>query len=205
MNKIAAIILAAGRSTRFGQDRVATKAIAEFDGAPLVRRVAKAALASRASPVMVVTGHAGNLIAAAFEDYDVRVVDAPDYAVGLSRSLRAGVAAVPADAGGAIILLADMPLIAPALIDALIATFDAVPNAKAVVPTYAGRRGNPVLLGRALFAKIARLEGDRGAGQILAEMEGVVECPVTDESIFVDVDTPEDLRQLADSSGVTAG
>jgi molybdenum cofactor cytidylyltransferase len=205
VNKIAAIILAAGRSTRFGQDRVATKAVAEFDGAPLVCRVAKAALASRASPVLVVTGHAGNLIAVALKDYDVRVVYAPDYAVGLSRSLRAGVAAVPDDARGAIVLLADMPLIAPALIDALIATFDAVPNAKAVVPTYAGRRGNPVLLGRALFTKIARLEGDRGAGQILAEMEGVVECPGTDESIFADVDTPDDLRQLADSSRATAG
>jgi molybdenum cofactor cytidylyltransferase len=125
--------------------------------------------------------------------------------VGLSRSLRAGVAAVSDDAGGAVILLADMPLVAPALIDALIATFEAVPNVKAVVPTYAGRRGNPVLLGRALFAKIARLDGDRGAGQILAEMEGVVECPVTDESIFADVDTPDDLRQLGDSSGATAG
>jgi molybdenum cofactor cytidylyltransferase len=205
VSKIAAIILAAGRSTRFGQDRVATKVVAEFHGAPLVRRVAKAALASRASPVIVVTGHAGNLIAAALADSDVRVVDAPDYALGLSRSLRAGVAAVPDDARGAIVLLADMPLVAPALIDALIATFDVVPNAKAVVPAYAGRRGNPVLLGRPLFAKIARLEGDRGAGQILAEIEGVVERPVTDESIFVDVDTPDDLRQLGDSSGATAG
>jgi molybdenum cofactor cytidylyltransferase len=205
VTKIAAIILAAGRSTRFGQDRVATKAVAEFDGAPLVRRVAEAALASRASPVLVVTGHAGNLIAAALKDYDVRLVDAPDYAAGLSRSLRAGVAAVPDDADGAVVLLADMPLIAPALIDALIATFDAMPNAKAVVPAYAGRRGNPVLLGRPLFAKIARLDGDRGAGQILAEIEGVVEYPVADESIFIDVDTPDDLRQLADSSGATAG
>jgi molybdenum cofactor cytidylyltransferase len=201
VSKIAAIILAAGRSTRFGQDRVATKAVAELHGAPLVRRVAKAVLASRASPVVVVTGHAAGSIAAALTDCDVRLVEASDYATGLSRSLRAGVAAVPDDIGGAIVLLADMPLIAPALIDALIATFDVVPNAKAVVPTCAGRQGNPVLLGRALFAKIASLDGDRGAGQILAEIEGVVECPVADESIFVDVDTPDDLRQLADSRG----
>ncbi len=202
MTKIAAIVLAAGRSTRFGQGRVATKAVAKFHGAPLVRCVAEAALASHASPVLVVTGHAAGSIAAALADYDVRFVDAPDYATGLSRSLRAGVAAVPADADGAIVLLADMPLVTAALIDALIATFDVVPNAKAVVPTYAGRRGNPVLLARTLFATVAELDGDRGAGQILAEIEGVIECPVADESIFVDVDTPEDLRQLADSRGL---
>jgi molybdenum cofactor cytidylyltransferase len=205
LSKIAAIILAAGRSTRFGQDRVATKAVAELDGAPLVRRVARAALASRASPVLIVTGHARNLIAATLEDYDVRVVDAPDYAAGLSRSLRAGVAAVPDDADGAVVLLADMPLIAPSLIDTLIATFETAPDAKAVVPTYAGRRGNPVLLARRLFATVAGLDGDRGAGQILAEIEGVVECPVTDESIFADVDTPDDLCQLAGSGGPAVG
>ncbi len=201
MNKIAAIILAAGCSTRFGDDRSTTKAVAHFGGAALVRRVAGAALASHASPVIVVTGHAGDLIASALKDCDVRLVDAPDYAAGLSRSLRAGVVALPADAEGAIILLADMPLIAPALIDALIATFEAAPNATAVVPIYAGRRGNPVLLARTLFATAAKLDGDRGAGQILAEIDGVVECPVTDESIFADVDTPDDLRRLADSGG----
>ncbi len=199
MSKIAAIILAAGRSVRFGRDRAVTKAVAEFGGSALVRRVAEAALASRASPLIVVTGHAGNLIAAALKDCDVRLVDAPDYAAGLSRSLRAGVAAVPADAGGAIVLLADMPLIAPALIDALIAAFEARPNATAVVPTYAGRRGDPVLLSRTLFAAVAKLDGDRGAGQILAKIEGVVECPVMDESIFADIDTVDDLRQLATS------
>ncbi len=199
MNKIAAIILAAGRSTRFGDDRSTTKLVAQFGGAALVHRVAEAALASHAFPVIVVTGLARDAIAAALKDCDVRLVDAPDYAAGLSQSLRAGVAAVPADAGGAIVLLADMPLITPTLIDALIATFEAAPNATAVVPTYAGRRGNPVLLARTLFATVAKLDGDRGAGKILAEIEGVVECPVWDESIFADVDTPDDLRHLAES------
>ncbi len=201
MSKIAAIILAAGRSTRFGRDKVVTKAVAEFGGTALVRRVAEAAPASRASPVAVVTGHAGDLIAAALKDCDVLLVDAPDYAAGLSRSLRAGIAATPDDVGGAIVLLADMPLVAPAVIDALIAAFEAAPNAAAIVPTYAGRRGNPVLLARALFAAVAKLDGDRGAGQILANINGVVECPVMDASIFADVDTPDDLRQLADSRG----
>ena len=107
MSIIAAIILAAGRSTRFGHEQVATKAVAEFAGAALVRRVAEAALASRASPIIVVTGHAGNSIAEALGDCDVRFVDAPDYAAGLSRSLRVGIAAVPVDASGAIVLLAE--------------------------------------------------------------------------------------------------
>ena len=94
-----------------------------------------------------------------------------------------------------------MPLISAPLIDALIATFEAAPNATAVVPTFAGRRGNPVLLARTLFVAVGKLDGDRGAAQILSEIEGIVECPVTDKSIFADVDTPDDLRRLADSGG----
>jgi molybdenum cofactor cytidylyltransferase len=197
VSTIAAIILAAGRSTRFGRDGPATKAIADLDGAPLVRRVAEAALASRAAPVIVVTGHAAGSIKTALADCAVQFVEAADYGAGISRSLQAGIAAVPANSTGAIVLLADMPLISPAIIDALIASFESTPDATAAVPVFAGRRGNPVLLGRALFAMVAQLEGDRGAGQILMQIDGVVECPVADPSIFADIDTPEDLRRLS--------
>lgn len=195
MSKIAAIILAAGGSTRFA-GAGPSKVVAELAGMPLVRRVADAALGSRARPVIVVTGHAATQTAAALEGCDVEIIHAPDHAAGLSRSLRAGLRAAPATADGAIILLADMPLVASTLIDRLIDIFDAAPDAAAVVPTYDGRRGNPVLLARKLFAAVAALEGDRGASQILAKAEGVVECPVDDRSILADVDTLDDLRRL---------
>jgi molybdenum cofactor cytidylyltransferase len=192
---IAALILAAGRSTRFG-GKDATKVVAELSGVPLVRWVAGAALSSRARPVIAVTGHAADQTAAALEGCDVGIVHAADYAAGLAHSLRAGLAAVPATADGAVVLLADMPLVTSPLIDRLIDAFGSSADAAAVVPTYDGRRGNPVLIARKLFAAVAALEGDRGAGQILAVAQDVVECPVTDAAIVTDVDTLADLRNL---------
>ena len=192
MSGIAAVILAAGRATRFGSGAT-TKVTAELSGVPLVRRVAMAALASRARPVIVVTGHAAGQTSSALEECDVEIVHSADYGAGLAHSLRAGLAVVPAAAAGAIILLADMPLVSNVLIDRLISAFEASAYATAVIPTYDGRRGNPVLIARALFAELMELDGDRGASQILSNAAGVVECPVADPAIFADIDTPDDL------------
>lgn len=162
----------------------------------MVCRVAGAALESCARPVVVVTGHAANSILAALKDYDLQFVHAEDHAEGQSCSLRKGVAVLPRDADGVVVLLADMPLISSTLIDELINVFETSPGAAAVVPTFAGRRGNPALLGRRLFPAIARLEADRGAGPLLVHAESVIEHPVANASIHVDVDTKEDLRRL---------
>ena len=107
---------------------------------------------------------------------------------------------MPRDVDGVVVLLADMPLISSTLIDELINVFETSPGAAAVVPTFAGRRGNPALLGRRLPA-IARLEADRGAGPLLVHAEGVIEHPVANASVHVDVDTKEDLRRLRAESG----
>jgi molybdenum cofactor cytidylyltransferase len=196
VSKIAAIILAAGGSTRFAGGAGPTKVVAELAGTPLVRHVADAALGSRARPVIVVTGHAAAQTATVLKGCDVEIIHAANHAAGLSRSLRAGLMAVPATADGALVLLADMPLVTSTLIDRLIDTFDTSPDAAAIVPTHDGRRGNPVLIARKLFMGVAALEGDRGASQILAKAEGVVECPVADRSILADVDTLDDLHRL---------
>jgi molybdenum cofactor cytidylyltransferase len=189
---IAAIILAAGQAKRFGKG---SKVVAELDGKPLVRHVAEAALASRARPVLVVVGHAAAVTAIALAGLEVRLVHAPDFEAGLSRSLRAGLAALPASTVGALILLADVPRVSAKLIDRLIGAFEAVePNA--LVPVHGGQRGNPVIIGRALFAPLGALDGDRGASQILGSLPGVVELPVEDAAVTVDIDTQEDLHRL---------
>ena len=108
---------------------------------------------SRARPVVVVTGHAANSILAALKDHDLQFVHAEDHAAGQSCSLRKGVAVLPRDVDGVVVLLADMPLISSTLIDELINVFETSPGAAAVVPTFAGRRGNPALLGRRLFPR----------------------------------------------------
>ena len=104
--RIAAVILAAGRSTRMGGPN---KLLAEIGGKPLVRIAAEEALASRARPVIVVTGHQRDKVEAALEGLDVQRVHNPDFAEGLSTSLKAGLAAVPDDVDGAIVCLGDMP------------------------------------------------------------------------------------------------
>lgn len=190
---MAAIVLAAGLGSRFGET---PKMLAELDGKPLVRRVAEAALASRADPVMVVLGRAAAAVRAALDGLEVAFVDNPDYAQGLSTSLKVGFAALPGDAAGAVVCLGDMPLLGADVLDALIAAFAETPDAAAIVPVHAGRRGNPVLLARRLAPEIAGLEGDRGAGPLLKGRADVRELAWGDERVLVDVDTPEALAAL---------
>ena len=101
----------------------ANKLLADVGGTPMVRRVTQAALASTARPVLVVTGHQAAEVSAALAGLDVTLVANPDYATGLASSLKAGIRALPAGCDGALILLGDMPRIAPGHLDTLIAAF----------------------------------------------------------------------------------
>jgi molybdenum cofactor cytidylyltransferase len=191
---IAAVVLAAGRSTRMG---AINKLIAEIGGKPLVRIAAEQALASRASPVIVVTGHERERVEAALKGLPVRIVHNPHYAEGLGTSLKAGIGAVPADADGAIVCLGDMPQVSAALIDRLIAAFDPERGALVVVPSIDGRRGNPVVWSRRFFHDLTQIQGDIGARHLIgAYVEAVVEVPVADDAALTDVDTPESLSAV---------
>jgi molybdenum cofactor cytidylyltransferase len=191
-HNIAAIVLAAGRSTRMGGPN---KLLAEIGGKPLVRIAAEQALASRASPVIVVSGHQHERVAAALADLPVRLVHNPDFASGLGGSLKAGIAAVPPAADGAVVCLGDMPQVDASLINQLIAAFGPEKGALAVVPVLDGRRGNPVLWSRRFFPDLMAVEGDVGARHLIGRYsEAVAEVPVTGKAAMVDVDTPEALR-----------
>ena len=196
--QIAAVVLAAGRSTRMG---TVNKMIAEIGGKPLVRIAAEQALASKASPVIVVTGHEREKVEAALKGLNVRFANNPDFAEGLGTSLRAGIAAVPAEADGAVILLGDMPQIDAALVDKLIGAFDPEKGALVVVPTIEGRRGNPVIWARRFFPELMAVTGDVGARHIIANVaEAVAEVAVSDVSVTVDVDTPEALAKVSETA-----
>src|SRR5262249_28167518 len=118
---VAAVVLAAGRSSRMGGPN---KLLAEIGGRPLVRIVAETVLASRAHPVVVVTGHERERVEVALARLPVTFVHNPNYAEGLGTSLKAGVAALPAEVDGAVICLGDMPQVDAALIDQLIDAID---------------------------------------------------------------------------------
>jgi molybdenum cofactor cytidylyltransferase len=189
---VAAIILAAGRSTRMGGPN---KLLAELSGKPLVRIVAEQAIASKAKDIIVVTGHQAELVEQALTGLKVKFVRNPDFAQGLATSVKAGIAAVPEEADGAVICLGDMPMISSQLIDHLIDAFAPDRGNLIAVPVSGGRRGNPVLWSRRFFDELMTLDGDIGARHLIAKHnEAVAEVPVEGDGAFLDIDTPQGLE-----------
>jgi molybdenum cofactor cytidylyltransferase len=192
--RFAAVILAAGRSTRMGGPN---KLLAEITGKPLARIAAEAALKSQARPVVVVTGHQGETLREALSDLPLEFVENADFAEGLSTSLRAGISALPADIDGAVVMLADMPQVDQVLIDRLISAHDPEKGALIAVPVLNGKRGNPVLWSRRFFPELTALEGDVGARHLIGKYgEAVVEVPVSGQAALTDIDTPDALRAV---------
>jgi molybdenum cofactor cytidylyltransferase len=190
---VAAIILAAGRSTRMGGPN---KLLAEFRGKTLVRIVTEQALASKAKQVIVVTGHQAAAVEQSLQGLNVTFVHNPDFAAGLASSVKAGIAAVPDGADGAVICLGDMPLISAHLIDRLIGAFAPDSGRLIAVPVSDGRRGNPVLWSRRFFSELMTLDGDIGARHLIARHgETVAEVPVEGFGAFLDIDTPQALEE----------
>ena len=189
---VAAIVLAAGRSTRMGGPN---KLLAELDGKKLVRIVTEQALASKASEVIVVTGHQADLVEQALSGLNVKFVRNPDFAGGLASSVKSGIAAVSAKADGAIVCLGDMPLIDAKLIDRLIEAFEPDRGHLIAVPVSDGKRGNPVLWSRRFFKELMTLDGDVGARYLIAKhAEAVAEVLVEGDGPFLDIDTPQALE-----------
>jgi xanthine dehydrogenase accessory factor len=188
--RVAGIVLAAGTSSRMGRNKLVEVA----RGKALVRHAVDAAVAGGLNPVVVVTGHESEKIAAALDDAPVTLVHNGAYRDGLSTSLRTGVGAVPEDCAGAMILLGDMPNISPALIQRLTAAFDPNAGRAICVATAQGRQGHPVLWGRSFFAEIGTVQGDKGARDLLLTHAALVaQIETGSDEPLADIDTPEAL------------
>ena len=118
---IAALVLAAGRSSRMGGPN---KLLAEIEGVPMVARVGQRLLASRARPIIAVLGNQAEAVDAALGKLPIERVRNLDFAAGLSTSLKRGVVALPSDLDGVIVCLGDMPLISGRHLDRLVAAFN---------------------------------------------------------------------------------
>jgi molybdenum cofactor cytidylyltransferase len=189
--RIAAIVLAAGRSTRMGAQN---KLLADIGSKPMVRHVVETVLASRAAPVLVVTGHMAGDVTPVLAKLDIVIVENPDFATGLASSLKAGIEALPDTCDGALIVLGDMPRIEASHIDRLLEAF--APDT-IIVPTHEKRIGNPVLWPAHYFPELLQLEGDAGARRLLdIHADRVRKVPLATDAIFSDIDTPEALAQL---------
>ncbi|MCK8786936.1 molybdopterin-binding/glycosyltransferase family 2 protein [Roseomonas sp. NAR14] len=193
VRQVAALVLAAGRSSRMAP--LNKLLVTDRAGVPMVARVVDNALASQARPVVVVTGHAREAVAQALAGREVRLVHAAGYAEGLSASLKAGLAALPAEAEGVLICLGDMPLVTGAMLDRLLAAFDPEEGRAIVLPVFGGRPGNPMLWAREFWPAMAGLTGDVGARHLVGQhADRVVEVEMGDDAVLRDFDTVEVLR-----------
>jgi molybdenum cofactor cytidylyltransferase len=191
---IAAVILAAGHSVRMG---TRDKLLLDIDGESMVRRAAMTALGAGLDVVVVVQAGRTEVVAA-LSGLSLRIVENPLSKAGMSSSIGVGIQAIGAAYGAALIMLADMPLISPALLTALGDAFARANCDDAIVaPRFRGQRGNPVLWGCANFDALRRLSGDSGARGLLetcGDRLHFVESP--DDTVLVDVDTPQDHERL---------
>ena len=194
--RVAVLLLAAGRSTRMGGPN---KMLADANGQPLVVHAIKAALASQAVEVVVVLGHMASDVRSAIENAvpaksRLRFVINPDFAEGLSTSVRTGIGALSSNVDAAIVQLGDMPGVGSALLNRLIAAFNPVEGRSICVPTVGGKRGNPVLWARRFFPEMNRLAGDTGAKHLIGEYGDLVcEVEMAGEGAVTDIDTQEAL------------
>ena len=184
--KIMGLLLAAGQSRRMGNNN---KLLLPVRGVPMIVHAANALAGSGITEIVAVTGHEPERIHAALAGRGVSFTHNPDYADGLSSSLAAGLEAIPDDTAAVLVMLGDMPDITAAHVGKIIAAFDPDEGREICVPTFKGKRGNPVLWGERFIPEMRALAGDVGARHLIGEYAELVhEVEMDDDAIFVDVD-----------------
>ncbi len=192
MEKIAAVILAAGGSTRFGE----AKQLLDWRGSPLLRHVARTALQAGLDPVIVVLGSQAEAAWQALEALPVQTVMNWRWETGLSGSVQVGLTALPPDMPAAIFLQCDQPLVGADLLRALVERFHET-GALIVHPAHAGRKGTPVLFARRLFPELTEVSGDKGGRELISRYtNSVVAVEVDNPDVLCDVDTRADYERL---------
>ena len=193
-DKIHAIILAGGQSRRMGSKN---KLLALINGKPMVKLIAENILNSRVQTVTVVTGFQAQSTKKALDGLTLNFVNNRDFESGLSSSLTTGVASTPENCSAIMICLGDMPKITKKHINKLIEAYDPTEGRAICVPTWQGKRGNPVLWGHQFLLEMMDLTGDFGAKDLIVKhSELVIEVEMDDESVILDIDTPEALDNL---------
>ncbi len=197
--KIAAIVLAAGESSRMGDQNKLFLKVGDFS---MIQQVVTNLSDSAVDRVFVVTGHDRERVRDELKDKPVTFVHNREYAQGLSTSLRTALAQLPKKTSAALICLGDMPFVDSSQINALIDAFDPGRQQNICVPTYQGKRGNPVLWGHRYFQEMMEVQGDVGAKHIIGEYEdSVIEVAMDDVGVVTDFDTPEAYAKIHQESG----
>lgn len=201
-SELSVVLLAAGLSSRMAGRH---KLLLPFGGHTLLEQTFLELGAAKPGEILVVTGHEENRVRAVLAGHAVHWVHNPDYAAGMSSSIRAGVAAAAPDTAGYMIALADMPLISAGEYRRMIKTFFeqlAVDPAAIVRPRYGGTWGNPVLFSARYRAELLALEYPEGARPILqAHPQHLRACDMPTDAVLLDADTEEGYRLLLARQG----
>ncbi len=188
---ISAIVLAAGTSSRMGSP----KPLLTLGGRPLLERVLETVRDAAVDDIVVVLGHEADRVRDGVSFDGTHAVVNPAYIEGMSTSLQAGLRAADPRSDGFLIVLGDQPFVQSATINTLIERRNGS-QAKILIPTYGGARGNPVLLDRSLSEDVQSITGDQGCRAIFGHhTRGILEVPVDDPGILVDLDTPEQITR----------
>jgi len=199
MSRVAAILLAAGESRRMGG---ANKLELDIHGVPLLRRAAQTLLASRLQHVIAVLGHAADRIRPLLEDLPLEVVVNEAYREGQMTSVYKGLESLSGPCDGIMICLSDQPLLEPADIDRLIDSFAGRRRGCVLVPTYRGRRGNPIVLAYRHREKILNGNRNLGCKRFLQENPDLVTTVAMDtDHVVVDLDTRQDYLAFREMQG----
>lgn len=205
----AAIILAAGSSSRMGEGR--HKLLLPLHGRPVLAHVLDTVLASQARPIVLVLGHQPEQVRTHIAAYtthpDIQVVENPDYLQGMSTSMRLGIQILQTDGymksrdksiDSALVLLGDQPLITAQHIDTLIATYRTT-GKRITAPTYEGKRGNPILFDASLFPELLQITGDEGGRSVLERhREEIATVEMGNPLANIDVDTWEAYQRVVE-------
>ncbi len=172
------------------------KQLIPFNGQTLLEKVITTAKAADLSCLLLVLGSSARAIIAKINHSEVRIVINKEFREGLGSSLRAGLKALPEQCNAVLVLLGDMPFVSSETIRRLVEAYRKH-NSLIVIPIYRGKRGNPVLFDRELFAELAEIRGDQGGrGVIEKHKNEVLELSVEDPFILLDIDNESDLKQL---------
>lgn len=191
-NKKVAIVLASGVSKRFGSEN---KLMMPIDGKSIIEATIENLEQSDIDRIITVTGHQGGRVRRALKNHDTIFIDNPDYAKGFGTSIHAGISSLGVDVAAVLIVLGDMPFVGPKTINLILRAHENSKGKLIFIPTYRGKRGNPVLWDKTLFPELLKLASDQGGKKIFHENPEIVkEINVGSGGILVDIDLPKELK-----------
>lgn len=189
-DEIAGLLLAAGTSSRFGEQN---KLLVEISGKPIVQHAAESLVAAGVDPIVAVVGHEADAVSMALQETEIEIVENSAFRTGQASSVRVGIAAIDDRSEAVVIGLGDMPKVTVDTIHTLCRAYHAG-KGNALAAAFDGQRGNPVLFGKQWFHALRTVEGDVGGRSILRAHGSLVETG--DPGVITDVDHPDDLTNF---------